>query len=143
MKKSASSGDKRKRVEVPPSPGIKLARVGEDMPPTSPAAPAAGPSSKFQILYRRPPSAPSPPIGTPPGFTSRDTSPEEMAKFGSLDIGAPAPQPKNEVTTRSIKGWSGKLSDRFGGRRRTRRVKKYRRASVSRKLKKNKRTRKV
>lgn len=40
-----------------------------------------------------------------------------MEKVRSLELGPPAPQPKNEVTTRSIKGWSGKLSDKFGGTR--------------------------
>jgi len=52
----------------------------------------------------------------PPGFTTRDTTPAELAKVDSLSLGAPATPAKNDVKTRSIKGWTGKLSERFGGR---------------------------
>ena len=57
----------------------------------------------------------SPPVGTPPGFTTRDTSPEEMAKVGSFSLGASASRVGKEVP-RSIKGRTGDLKARFGGR---------------------------
>ena len=62
----------------------------------------------------------SPPVGTPPGFTTRDTTPEEMAKVGSFSLGKSASRVGKEVP-RSIKGWTGDLKARFGGRR-TRKV---------------------
>jgi hypothetical protein len=83
------------------------------MPTSSPAAAAAGPSAKFQLLYKRPVS---PPIGTPPGYTTRTTSRAELAKVDSLSLGRPNPRAYITSASRSIKGATGKLKDKFGGK---------------------------
>ena len=88
----------------------------------APAAPAAGPSAIFQIRYRRPVS---PPIGTPPAYTSAYTSPAQMAKVRAMSLGAPDRRVPPSAASRSIKGETGDLKARFGGRK-TRRTRKVR-----------------
>lgn len=98
----------------------------DDMPTSSPAA-AAGPSDKFELLYRRPPPGlVSPPIGTPPGYTTRTTSREELRRVpGDMTLGKPSAAAyvasAERDRYRSIKGEKGDLKARFGGRSRRRR----------------------
>lgn len=58
------------------------------------------------------------PVGMPPGYTTRDTTAEEMEKVDKFSLGAPAD--KGKVRSHSVKGLKGDLKARFGGKGRRR-----------------------